>query len=195
MIYSKKDISKVYTDIVKANLEYGYINIRSMGGSQGEDSRIDIDLGGGRVRRILIDSSFDLYLGELIFIKVIDFMDDCSTIYWNDRGDLIQSFYFIPIKGGSSYYMADCSELVQIMAKMKVRSKTKNEATDWTKLDSKYYPIFKRVIQSFDIAGWKRFDIKSVSIRTYNGKRYYIVRKANGDSFRLQRHGTKFYLD
>ena len=81
------------------------------------------------------------------------------------------------------------------MAKMKMRRDAKNKFIVWTNLDSKYYPIFKKIVQSFDKPGWKRFDVKSVSIRAYDSKKYYRVNKPNGDSFILKREGTKFYLN
>lgn len=194
MIYTKNDISKFYTKVVKENLKYGDINIPSMRGNQGEDSRIDINLG-GRIRRVLISSSYDIGLRDVTFIKVIDFMDTGSNLYWNDKGDLVQSFYFIPIKGSqySKYYMVDRLQLDQIY--YKIKNRIKYEGTNWTELDSKYYPIFKRIVQKFNQPGWKRFDIKSVSIRTYGDKKYYMVKKPNGDSLGLQRKGSKFYLD
>ena len=196
MIYSKDDISKFYTKVVKENLEYGNINIPSMTGSQGEDSRIDIDLG-GRIRRVLIDTNYDINVGDVTFIKVIDFKDTGSNLYWNDRGDLVQIFYFIPVGGSSNskYYMVNSSELALAMAKMKMRRDARHKVIGWTKLDSKYYPIFKKIVQSFDQPGWKRFDITSVSIRTYDDKKYYKVKKTNGESFFLQRTGSKFYLN
>lgn len=197
MIYTKNDISKFYSKVVKENLEYGDINIPSMGGSQGEDSRIDINLGDGRVRRVLIDTNYDINIGDVTFIKVIDFKDTGSNLYWNDKGELVQSFYFVPIKGSanSKYYMADQARFDQAMANRKMRGKIKCKVITWTELDSKYYPIFKKVVQSFNQPGWKRFDVKSVSIRAYDSKKYYMVKKTNGESFFLQRTGSKFYLN
>lgn len=197
MIYSKKDIQKLYTKVVKENLEYGDINIPSMRGSQRADSSIDINLGGGRVRRVLIETNYDINIGDVTFIKVIDFKDTGSNIYWNDKGDLVQSFYFVPIKGSanSKYYMVNRSELDQIMAKMKMRRDARDKFIVWTNLDSKYYPIFKKVVQSFNKPGWKRFDIKSVSIRAYDSEKYYMVKKTNGETFFLKRTGSKFYLN
>ena len=192
MIYSKDDISKLYTKMVKETLEYGHINIPSMSGSQGEDSRIDINIG-GRIRRILIDKIYEISIGDVILIKVIDFIDTGSNLYWNDRGDLVQSFYFIPIKGSSNYYMADILDFDQIKVKRKMRREAKHSDTGWTNLDSKYYPIFKKIVQSFNIPGWKRFDIKSVSVKNYNGIKYYRVTKVNGGTILLKRKDTKFY--
>ena len=196
MIYSKNDISKFYSKVVKENLEYGNINIPSMRGSQGADSSIDIDLG-GRIRRVLIETKYDINIDDVIIIKVIDFKDTGSNLYWNDKGDLVQIFYFIPVRGTShsKYYMVNSSELALIMAKMKMRRDAKNKLIVWTNLDSKYYPIFKKVVQSFNKPGWKRFDVKSVSIRAYDSKKYYMVKKTNGETFFLQRTGSKFYLN
>lgn len=197
MIYTKNDIFKLYSKVVKENLEYGDINIPSMGGSQGEDSRIDINLGDGRVRRVLIDTNYDINIGDVTFIKVIDFKDTGSNLYWNDKGDLVQSFYFVPIKGSanSKYYMADQARFDQAMANRKMRDKIKCKVIPWTDLDSKYYPVFKKIVQSFNKPGWKRFDIKSVSIRAYDSKKYYMVKKTNGETFFLKRTGSKFYLN
>lgn len=194
MIYTKNDISKFYSKVVKENLEYGDINIPSMGGSQGEDSRIDINLGDGRVRRVLIDINYDINIGDVTFIKVIDFKDTGSNIYWNDKGELVQSFYFVPIKGSanSKYYMVNRSELVQATAKTRTRYDLKHPIVNWTNIDSKYYPIFKKVVQSFNQPGWKRFDISRVCVKDYDSKKYYKVIKSNGDSFILTRKGTKF---
>ena len=197
MIYSKNDISKFYSKVVKENLEYGDINIPSMRGTQGVDSSIDINLGDGRVRRVLIETKYDINIDDVIIIKVVDFKDTGSNLYWNDKGDLVQSFYFIPVRGTSysKYYMVNSSELALIMAKMKMRRDAKNKFIIWTNLDSKYYPIFKKIVQSFDKPGWKRFDVKSVSIRAYDSKKYYMVKKTNGETFFLQRTGSKFYLN
>lgn len=197
MIYTKNDISKFYSNVVKENLEYGDINIPSMGGSQGEDSRIDINLGDGRVRRVLIDTNYDINIGDVTFIKVIDFKDTGSDLYWNDKGDVVQSFYFVPIKGSanSKYYMADQAHFDQARANRKMRRDARNKFIVWTNLDSKYYSIFKKVVQSFNKPGWKRFDIKSVSIRADDGKKYYMVKKTNGETFFLKRTGSKFYLN
>ena len=197
MIYTKDDISRFYTKVVKENLELGNINIPSMTGSQGEDSRIDINIGGGRIRRILIDSKYDIYLGNVTLIKVIDFMDNGSSLYWNDKGDLVQIFYFIPVKGSSKskYFMANSSELALTIAKKKMRREAKRKVIPWTDLVSKYYSIIKKVVQKFNQPGWKRFDIKSVSTKDYGDKKHYIVRKTNGDCIILQRKGIKFYLD
>lgn len=196
MIYTKNDIAKFYTKVVKENLEYGDINIPSMRGTQGADSSIDINLG-GRVRRVLLDSNYDIHIGDVTMVKVIDFKDTGSNLYWNDKGDLVQIFYFVPVRGTSysKYYMVNSSELALIMAKMKMRRDARDKFIGWTGLDSKYYPIFKKVVQKFNLPGWKRFDIKSVSIRTYGDKKYYMVKKVNEDAFMLQRKGSKFYLD
>ena len=75
MIYSKNDISKFYSKVVKENLEYGDINIPSMRGTQGADSSIDINLGDGRVRRVLIETKYDINIDDVIIIKVVDFKD------------------------------------------------------------------------------------------------------------------------
>lgn len=194
MIYTKNDISKFYTKVVKENLEYGQINIPSMRGSQGECSKVDINLG-GRVRRILIDSNYDFCLGQVTFIKVIDFVDTGLDLYWNDKGDLVQSFYFIRIKGSSKYYMVSPSDLDHIKTKIETRYDLRYPINHWTELDSKYYPIFKKVVQSFNQPGWKRFDIYNVTTKVYNGKKYYRVNKPNGDYLDIQRTNSKFYLD
>lgn len=196
MIYTKKDIQKFYTKMVKENLEYGDINIRSMSGSQGEDSRIDINLG-GRIRRVLIYTIYDIDIHDVIFIKIIDFMDNGSGIYWNDKGDLVQKFCFVPIRGTSysKYYMVDQVHFDQARAKRKMRDKNKYEVIDWTKLDSKYYPIFKKIVQSFNKPGWKSFDIINVTTKDYGDEKYYNVKKYNGKTIILTRKGTKFYLN
>lgn len=194
MIYTKNDISKFYSKVVKENLEYGDINIPSMRGTQGADSSIDINLG-GRVRRVLLDSKYDINIGDITAIKVIDFKDTGSNLYWNDKGDLVQSFYFIPIKGSSNskYYMTDRLQLGLILAKIRTRYDIKHPIVNWTDIDSKYYPIFKKIVQSFNLPGWKRFDIKNVYIRPYDGIKYYMVKKPNGDSIGFQREKTRFY--
>lgn len=194
MIYTKNDISKFYSNVVKENLEYGDINIPSMSGSQGEDSRIDINLGDGRVRRVLIDTIYDISIGNITVIKVIDFKDTGSNLYWNDKGDLVQDFYFVPVRGTShsKYYMVNSSGLALVMAKIRTRYDIKYPIVNWTNIDSKYYLIFKKIVQSFNQPGWKRFDIKSVSIRAYDSKKYYMVKKTNGETFILTRKGTKF---
>lgn len=196
MIYTKNDISKFYSKVVKENLEHGDINIPSMRGIQGADSSIDINLG-GRIRRVLIETKYDINIDDVIIIKVIDFKNTGSNLYWNDKGDLVQDFYFVPVRGTShsKYYMVNSSELALVMAKMKMRRDARDKFIVWTSLDSKYYPIFKKIVQSFNKPGWKRFDIKSVSIRAYDGKRYYMVKKTNGESFFLKRTGSKFYLN
>ena len=196
MIYTKNDISKLYSKVAKENLEYGDINIPSMRGTQGADSSIDINLG-GRIRRVLIETKYDINIDDVIIIKVIDFKDTGSNLYWNDKGDLVRIFYFVPIKGTShsKYYMVNSSELALVMAKMKMRRDARDKFIVWTKLDSKYYPVFKKVVQSFNKPGWKRFDIKSVSIRACDGKKYYMVKKTNGETFFLKRTGSKFYLN
>lgn len=193
MIYTKNDISKFYSKVVKENLEYGDINIPSMRGTQGADSSIDINLG-GRVRRVLLDTTYDISIGDITAIKVVDFKDTGSNLYWNDKGDLVQSFYFVPIKGSanSKYYMVNRSELVQVMAKIRTRYDIKHPIVNWTDTDSKYYPIFKKIVQSFNQLGWKRFDIRRVCVKDYDSKKYYKVIKSNGDSFILVRKGTKF---
>ena len=193
MIYTKNDISKFYSKVVKENLEYGDINIPSMRGTQGADSSVDINLG-GRVRRVLLDTTYDISIGDITVIKVIDFKDTGSNIYWNDKGDVVQSFYFVPIKGSakSKYYMVNRSELVQVMAKIRTRYDIKHPIVNWTDIDSKYYPIFKKIVQSFNKLGWKRFDIRRVCVKDYDSKKYYKVIKSNGDSFILVRKGTKF---
>lgn len=194
MIYTKNDISKFYSKVVKENLEYGDINIPSMRGTQGADSSVDINLGGGRVRRVLIDTTYDISIGDITVIKVIDFKDTGSNLYWNDRGDVVQSFYFVPIKGSanSKYYMANILDLDHIKTKVRTRYDIKHPIVNWTDIDSKYYPIFKKIVQSFNQLGWKRFDIRRVCVKNYDSKKYYKVIKSNGDSFILVRKGTKF---
>lgn len=196
MIYSKKDISKVYTDIVKVNLEYGYINTLSMNGTQGEDSRIDINIGVGRVRRVILDEKYIFPLGTIIYIQVIDFMDDDSRIYWNDNGDIVSTISFIGNSDCETYYRVDSwSEVKEIINKSKQRSDISYYDIKEIELDSKYYGTIKSIVSRAGVIGWKKFNIKKV-IRwtTETGSIYYKVIKPNGNYFTFYRHKSKFYF-
>ena len=102
MIYSKKDIRSFYTNQIMKYLQDGYeINIESMNGSQGEDSKIDL-IKDEEVIRIILDRRYEMYVGTMFYIRIIRFEYDGSTIYWNDRGQFIKTFNFLNAKDGKN---------------------------------------------------------------------------------------------
>lgn len=193
MIYSKKDISKFYTNLVKEYLENGYdINIESMNGSQGEDSRIDM-VKDGEVIRIILDQKYEMYIGTIDYIRIIRFEYDGSRIYWNERGQFLKTFNFLPAKDNKNFYMVEYDDLGQIV--QKIIERDNDPFDDWNDLSSKYYPIFKKVVQKFNQPGWKKFNITRVTTKVYNDIKCYRVFKSNGDNIDLWVDNYKFYLD
>lgn len=193
MIYSKNDIRSFYTNQIMKYLQDGYeINIESMNGSQGEDSRIDL-VKDEEVIRIILDRRYEMYVGTIIYIRIIRFDYDGSTIYWNDRGQFIKTFNFLKAKDGKNYYMVEYDDLGKII--QKIIQREVDPFQDWNELGSKYYHIFKKIVQRFNQPGWKRFDITRVTTKVYNGTKYYTVFKSNGGHLGLMANGYKFYLD
>ena len=162
-----------------------------MNGSQGEDSRIDL-VKDKEVIRIIFDKKYEMYIGIIYYIRIIKFEYDGSKIYWNERGQFLKTFNFLKARDGKNYYMVDYDGLGMVIKKIMERDIDPFE--DWKDISSKYYPIFKKVVQKFNQPGWKRFDIKSVFTKTYNGKKYYRVFKSHDDYIDLVVGDYKFYL-
>jgi len=195
MIYSKEDISKFYTSLVQFYINLGYIvNIQSMRGSQGDDSRIDL-VKGDQIVRIIVNSTCDIYIRTYYTVSVLRFRNTGTDLYWNHKAESSTNHYFLMAKDRTNYYMVSEKRFNKIIETIRDRGRRKYKFPPYRELDSKYYQPLKKIVQNMNIPGWKRFDIKSVSIRTYGDKRYYMVKKPNGDSLGLQRKGSKFYLD
>lgn len=195
MIYSKNDIQSFYTNQIKKYLQDGYdINIESMNGSQGEDSRIDL-VKDGEVIRVILDKRYEIRISDIIYIQIIRFKYDGSTIYWNNRGEVVKTFNFLKTRDRKNFYMVEGDEEVnKIIEKRKTRDRIKSHLTPDKELDSKYYSTFKKIIQTFDRPGWKRFDITNViTWKSYNGRWWYRITKKDGSTFDLERSRTKFF--
>lgn len=114
MIYSKNDISKFYTNSLNTYLTEGYtVNITSMSGSQGEDAKIDL-VKGDYVVRILADSEYVIGFGDIYKILVLSYKNTGSDLYWNNRGNILDEYYFIRTKDRRNYRIADEDEVAQI---------------------------------------------------------------------------------
>ena len=118
MIYSKNDIQDFYTKVLNSYLTKGYmVNIRSMRGSQGEDAKIDL-VKDGQVVRIILNTVYDIDLGEYYTVKALGFKDNGSDIYWSFRGDTLEEYYFIRTKDRRNYQMADEEEVNRLKLRL-----------------------------------------------------------------------------
>lgn len=197
-----KDLVTKATNITGDYIKNGWIfNPGTMGGSQGEMLKVDLTKdfeGGPATVRISITKSF-FYLDDYYRFTVesfdTGFDPSSSTILWNGKGFTGLDEYYGIKRDGSIYYMGTKADIDNAGRRKQQRWDYKTFNCPPKEVDSKYYPIFKKIVQSFNKPGWKRFDIKSVSIRADDSKKYYMVKKTNGESFFLKRTGSKFYLN
>lgn len=195
MIYSKDDISKFYTSLVSTYINLGYIvNIQSMPGSQGEDSKIDL-VKGDQIVRIIVNSTHDMYVRTYYTVSVLRFRNTGTDLYWNHKAESSTNHYFLRAKDRTNYYMVSEKRFNKIIETIRDGGRRKHKFPPYRELDSKYYQLLKKIVQNMNIPGWKRFNIKSVSTRTVDGTTYYSVKKSNGDCLRIKRVFNGFILD
>lgn len=130
MLYSSSDIQRAYTHMVQSCLNDGFdINILSMAGSQGDESRIDL-VKDGIVKRFIYSTKYQRFFGSIPYIQIMEFDNDGSRIYWNQKGRVIKTFNFIKARDDKNYYMVNDNELDEIVHKIIIR-----EDKYWNNMD------------------------------------------------------------
>lgn len=195
MLYSKEDISKFYTSLVSTYINLGYIvNIQSMRGSQGDDSKIDL-VKGAQIVRIKINSIHDIYVRTYYVVSVLRFRNTGTDLYWNHKAESSTNHYFLMANDRTNYYMVSEKRFNKIIETIRTRDRRNGQYKTYNELDSKYYQPMKKIVQNMNIPGWKRFNIKSVRIRTVDGTTYYLVSKQDGQRFGIKRVFNGFIPD
>lgn len=195
MIYSKDDISKFYTSLVQFYINLGFtINIQSMRGSQGDDSKIDL-VKGDQIVRIIVNSIHDMYVRTYYVVSVLRFRNTGTDLYWNHKAESSTNHYFLKAKDRTNYYMVSEKRFNKIIETIRTRGRRKYKLPTYRELDSKYYQPLKKIVQNMNIPGWKRFNIKDVSTRTVDGTTYYLFSKSDGQRFGIKRVFNGFIPD
>ena len=197
-----KDIITKVTTLVNSYINKGYIfNPGTMGGSQGEMVRIDLtkDLEDGPVTiRLVIDKVYrnlDAYYRFTIESFDRPFSDDKLDTLWNGSGIYILNEYYGIKQDGSIFYMGTENDIKKAWNKRRDRWENKCFDSSRKEVSSKYYGTIRSIISKFDVPGWKRFSIKSVTTwKDVDGSTEYLVYKPNGTYLRFFRTGSKIYL-
>ena len=197
-----KDIITKVTTLVNSYINKGYIfNPGTMGGSQGEMVRIDLtkDLEDGPVTIRLVINKVVNHLDNYYRFTVEEFSkpfsEDKLDTLWNGSGLYILDEYYGIKQDGSIFYMGTEDDIKKAWDKRRDRWGNKCFDSSRKEVSSKYYGTIRSIVSRFDVPGWKRFSIKSVTTwRTVGGSTDYLVRKPNGTCFRFSRTGSKIYL-
>lgn len=196
-----KDIVTKVTTLTNDYINKGYIfNPGTMGGSQGEMVRIDLtkDLEDGPVTiRLVIDKVVN-YLDDYYRFTVEEFnkpfSDDKLDILWNGSGLYLLDEYYGIKQDGSIFYMGTEDDIKKAWDKRRDRWMNKHFDYPTEEVSSKYYGTIRSIVSRFDVPGWKRFSIKSVTTwKDVDGSIDYLVYKPNGTYFRFFRTGSKVY--
>lgn len=200
-----KDLVTKATSITGNYIKNGWIfNPGTMGGSQGEMVRVDLTKdfeGGPATVRISITKSY-IYLDDYYRFTVesfdTGFDPNSSTILWNGKGLTVLDEYYGIKRDGSIYYMGTKADIKNADDRQRQRRDYKTFNCPRKKVDSKYYGLIRSIVSRFDIPGWKRFDIKSVTTwKNKAGSTNYKVVKNNGRTLQFYRTKDKilFYTN
>lgn len=195
-----KDLVTKVTNTTGNYINNGWIlNPSTMGGSQGEMVRVDLTKdfeAGPATIRISINKTYrglyDYYRFRVESFHT-GFDPSSSTIIWNCKGLTVLEEYYGIKMDGSIYYMGTEADIKQAANKHVQRWNYKSFNYPTKEVDSKYYDLIRSIISRFDIPGWKRFNIKSVTTwKNKAGSTNYMVLKPNGRS--LQFYRTKDHI-
>lgn len=194
-----KDLVTKATRITGNYIKNGWIlNPSTMGGSQGEMVRVDLTKdfeGGPATVRISITKSYfyvDDYYRFMVESFDTGFDSSSSTILWNGKGFKGRDEYYGIKRDGSIYYMGTKADIKKAEDRQRQRWDYKSFNDPTKQVDSKYYGLIKSIVSRFDIPGWKRFEIKSVTTwKNKAGSTNYLVVKPNGSIFRFYRTKDK----
>lgn len=121
-------------------------------------------------------------------MKLKDIVTKATTITGNYTLD---EYYGIK-EDGSLFYFGSEVDIRQAWRKHEQRWYDNSCNYPTKKVDSKYYGLIKSIVSRFDIPGWKRFEIKSVTTwKNRDGSTNYLVVKPNGSTFRFYRTKDK----
>lgn len=196
-----KDIITKVTTLTNDYINKGYIfNPGTMGGSQGEMVRIDLtkDLEDGPVTiRLVIDKVVN-HLDDYYRFTVEEFnkpfSEDKLDTLWNGKGRYLRDEYYGIKQDGSIFYMGTEDDIKKAWDRRRDRWTNKDFDFPRHEVSSKYYGTIRSIVSRFDVPGWKRFSIKSVTTwKDVDGSTDYLVRKPNGICFRFFRTGSKIY--
>lgn len=165
MIYTKKDIEKEFNRLVKVQLDHGAtINPWTMNGSQGEIAKIDF-INSNHIERLKFTKEYqDIFnrIGDDVMfrIELLGFKNDPSvtidsnTILWDHNGEVLVRFNYIQVDRNRFIWMND--RMYQEAIRVKKARRFKMPMEGITELDSKYYPIFCKIISRLRIPGFIR---------------------------------------
>ena len=198
-----KDIITKVTTLVNSYINKGYIfNPGTMGGSQGEMVRIDLTKDQDRddnpvTIRFVIDKvcrNLDNYYRFTIEAFDRPFSEDKLDTLWNGSGLYILDEYYGIKWDGSIFYMGTEDDIKKAWNKRRDRWGNKCFDSSRKEVSSKYYGTIRSIVSRFDVPGWKRFSIKSVTTwKDVDGSTDYLVRKPNGTYLKFFRTGSKIY--
>ena len=196
-----KDLVTRISEITRNYLNNGWIfNPGTMEGSQGEKIRIDLfkNFEAGpitlRIALVKVYRSFDDYYRFTIERFERDYTTDGFSSLWNGSGIYILDEYYGISKNGSIFYGGTEANIKAAWTKHGDRLAYKTFDYPHKDISSKYYDLIRSIVSKFDVPGWKRFQIKSVtSWKNEAGSINYMVKKPNGSYFKFYRTGSKIY--
>lgn len=196
-----KDLVTRISETTRNYLDNGWIfNPGTMGGSQGEMVRIDLfkdfEVGPTTIRLVLdkVYRDFDYYYRFTIEKFDMDYSTDKLDTLWNGEGIYVLDEYYGIKEDGSMFYMGTEDDIRKAWTKHKDRWMYKTFDYPRSEVSSKYYDLIRSIVSRFDVPGWKRFNIKSVTKwMDESGSTNYMVRKPNGTYFKFYRNGSKIY--
>lgn len=168
-----KQLQKIYTDKVNEYLSNGgTINTSTMGGTQGEQARIDINDGNGNIYRVAM---FDDYDGNkpCVEIQVVRFEDKNQTTLWYRYGDVVYSEKHYGIKYNALYASLEEYNVIDAIRRDRERNDGIYVSEDIN--DIRIYKVL--VAQTKKRLGRKRVSIEDIESprRIYDGKKYTYV--------------------
>lgn len=189
-----KDLVTKATNITGDYIKNGWIlNPSTMGGSQGEIVRVDLtkdfEAGPATIRISIIRNYIhgDNYR-FLIESFNTGFDPSSSIVLWTGKGLTVLEEYYGIKRDGSIYYMGTEADINRAYRKHVQRWNYKSFNDPTKDVDTKYYDLIRSIVSRFDIPGWRRFNIKSVTTwRNRAGSTNYLVVKSNGRTFQFYR--------
>ena len=140
---NKDDISRIYTSKIAELLSAGYqINPWTMSGSQGEIAKVDLT-NGSEIIRVLIETSYELPIGEIVTITIGRVVEQGGLTIWNHRLKVCSQIKFAQI---AEDYYTTYDEGVKISEK---RAQRLYNCVNWpsSELDGAYKRIAWRWIR------------------------------------------------
>lgn len=200
MIYTKKDIQQEFTRLTQVMINHGcMVNPWTMHGSQSEEiAKIDF-VRNNHIERLIFSKVYEdifnhigvserIYRIELLAFKVNpDDAMDTNMILWNHEGEVLLRFNFIPIGDDRYIFMDD--RMYQDALKTKKGRRDPKWSIGSKKLDSKYYPIFCRIIRKLGVTGFIRINPEKIRSITEN------TRRDGTKEFHVNVKGTIFIFD